>query len=81
MFELGKKEENADDKLVSREELDALGIKASMSRRELNDHLAMLNRKKALGEKLGEKGTPLMMNEDKERMEAALTKSQEPGGK
>lgn len=83
MFEgiFGKKEENADDKQVSKEELTALGINIPMSRGELNSHLAMEDRKKALGEKMSEKETPLMTDEDRERLESALAKSQEAGGK
>ena len=83
MFEsiFGKKEKNEDDQQVSKEELASLGINISMSRGELNKHLAMLERKKALGENLSEKGTPTMTDEDRERLETALAKSQEGGGK
>ena len=66
---------------MSKEEPASLDIKIPMSRREFNDHTAMLDRKKALGEKMSEKGTPTMTDEDRERLDAALAKSQETRGK
>ncbi|TSD04465.1 MAG: hypothetical protein Greene071436_142 [Parcubacteria group bacterium Greene0714_36] len=66
---------------MSKEELASLGINVPMSRVEFNNHVAMLDRKKALGEKMSEKETPTMTDEDRERLDAALAKSQETRGK
>ena len=85
MFEkiFGRKQENADDKPVSEEELAALGIKKgiSMTRPELDAHLAMMERKKSLGDVRGQGETPAMTPEEIERAEAALARNQEIGGK
>ncbi len=76
-----KKEQKEEDMPVSREELANFKIKIPMSRKELTDHLAMLERKKALGESRGQGETPAMTPEEIEQAEAALARNQEMGGK
>jgi len=79
MFEKPKNDEKKQDNPVKQEDLAKRGERQfSMSPAELDRHAAMLNRQAILGEKenSGKKGTPLMTDEDKARMAAAIKREQ-----
>jgi len=79
MFEKLKNNEEKHDNPAKQEGLAKHDErKFSMTPAELDRHAAMLNRQVILGEKenSGKKGTPLMTDEDRARMAAAIKREQ-----